>query len=127
VQATDQGQKNGEKVFDEALEEIAPCLAPLPYDTFRTVKSKSGTVQPQKEAVVAVTDSYTLHVVVLAEDSQGRLRVHVWVEESVTKGEKTETRKAVDTTSAVAPGKHLVLRGLALPKGELIIVLKFTS
>ncbi len=122
VQATNEG-RGGQKAYDPDIEDLKPYLNSRPYDTFRKLKSASGAAHYQKEEVVPLTERYTLHILIQSEDTRHRLKVRVYVEEKMEKNGKT--RMAVDTTGYIVPDKNLVLGGMALPKGELVIVLSF--
>ena len=121
VQATKEGRPAGEKSFGPGLENFRSSLKDLPFDTFKKVKSDKTSATANKEARFTITDRYTLSVTPLAGDSEGRVRVKVWVEEKVEREGKKITRKAVDTTAALVPGEHLLLGGPSMDEGRLVI------
>ena len=123
VQATNENRPDKEKFFEPSLDPIRSSLDTLPFDTFRKVKSDRGQVSAKEEAKFKINDRYTLSVTPLSGDTEGRVRVKVWITEKVEKDGKTVTRKALDSTSAVVPGKHLLLGGLPMDGGQLAILL----
>jgi len=123
VQATNENRPEKEKYFEPGLESIRSALDNLPFDTFKKVKSNSRKVSAHEEAKFEINARYTLFVTPLSEDAEGRVRVKVWITEKVEKDGKTTTQKALETTSAVVPGKHLLLGGLPINGGRLAILL----
>lgn len=123
VHATNEKQGSKEKSFDPALDDVRDALKTLSFDTFRKIKSTSETVKADKTADIKIDDTYTLHVTPVAKDSEGRVRMKVVIDETVEKDGKKETREALNATCAVVPGKHLVLGGLNMPKGQLVLLL----
>ncbi len=123
VQATNENRPANEKFFESGLESIRSSLESLPFDTFRKVKSDRGQVSAQEEAKFAIDDRYTLSVTPLSGDTEGRVRVKVRITEKVEKDGKTVTQKALETTSAIVPGRHLLLGGLPKDGGRLAILL----
>jgi len=107
--------------FDPGLEEIREAVATFPYDTYRKVSSETSTLAPNEEAKFAVNSAYTLFLTPLDKDENGRLRVRVRIEEKSTRNGAPVTITALNTTSAIAPGKHLMLGGLPLSEGKLIV------
>jgi hypothetical protein len=112
-----------EQKFDPGLENVKSALAELPYDTFRLVKSATMTVELKKESIQEITKSYTLHVTPIEKDGEDRLRVKVWIEQKRANDPDSPSRRAIDTTSALAKGKPLVLGGLTLDGSSLVVVL----
>lgn len=109
--------------FDPGLEKVKSALAELPYDTFRLVKSSTMKVELNKESVQQITNTYVLHVTPIEKDDEGRLRVKVWIEQKRVDDPEASSRRAIDTTSALAEGKPLVLGGLTLDGSSLAVVL----
>jgi len=107
--------------FDPGLDEIREAVASFPYDTYRKVSSETASIQRDKEKTFSVNETYTLRLTPLKEDEEGRLRIRVRIDEKTIRGGKPVTINALDTTSAIAPGKHLMLGGLPLPEGKLIV------
>jgi hypothetical protein len=123
VQATNENRPAREKYFEPGLESIRSSLESLPFDTYRKVKSDRARVSAKDEAKFAINERYTLSVTPLSGDTEGRVRVKVWIAEKIEKDGKSITRKALDTTSAIVPGKHLLLGGLPMDGGQLAILL----
>jgi hypothetical protein len=123
VQATNENRPEGEKFFEPGLESIRSSLENLPFDTYRKVKSDQARVSAKDEAQFTINERYTLSVTPLSGDTEGRVRVKVWITEKFEKDGKSITRKALDTTSAIVPGKHLLLGGLPMDGGQLAILL----
>jgi hypothetical protein len=122
VSAENGKRANGKKShFDPGLEEIRDAVATFPYDTYRKVSSQTATIERNEEKRIAVNDTYTLYLTALDKDGEDRLRVRVRIDEKAVRGGKPVTINALDTTSAIAPGKHLMLGGLPLPEGKLIV------
>lgn len=117
-------KKNGdekERHFDAGLESIRDAVAEMPYDTFRKLKAESRALEFDKAGHFAINERYKLHLTPLDTDDKGRLRLSVAIDEQTTRNGQVQSRKALDTTSAIAPHKHLVLGGLPLAEGQLII------
>lgn len=132
VQATNrpreqQAFRQPQKQFDAALEGVRSAIEHLPYDTFRKVGSGKAVARTAEETRMGINDRYAVCVTPLSKDAEGRIRLKVRIEERITKGSKTVTRNAIETTGALAPGKHLVLGGLKLDNGELVVVLSAES
>lgn len=123
VHATNENRPNNEKYFEPGLESIRSALDNLPFDSFRKVKSDRQKASAEEEAKFVVNDRYSLSVTPLTGDSEGRVRVKVWITEKVEEDGKTVTQKALDTTTAIVPGKHLLLGGLPMDGGRLAILL----
>ncbi|MCC6694264.1 MAG: hypothetical protein IT365_01410 [Candidatus Hydrogenedentes bacterium] len=121
VQATKENRPAGEKSFGAGLEAFRSSLEKLPFDTFKKVKSDKASAAPNKEARFPITARYTLSLTPLSKDTEGRVRVKVWVEEKVERDGKKVVRKAVDTTAALVPGEHLLLGGPSMDEGRLVI------
>ena len=111
------------RFFEAGLESIRQYeyVNSLPYDTFHKVRSDSSAVELKEAANFVINDQYTLHLTPLNADPEGRIRVQVSIDEKSTQNGQTRTRRALDTTSAIAPGKHLLLGGLPLAQGQLIV------
>ncbi|MBX7259056.1 MAG: hypothetical protein K1Y02_22020 [Candidatus Hydrogenedentes bacterium] len=127
VHATNENHGKSEKVFDSGLENVRKALEGLSFDTFHKLKSTSKTVKPAETADIEIDDTYTLHVTPVAKDSEERFRVSVVIDETIEKDGKKETREALNATCAVVPGKHLVLGGLNMPKGQLVLLLSIAE
>ena len=121
LRAKPKPKKNGNgdhRYFGPGLEGGRDAAASLPYDTFKKVKSQTSTLAFGKEVIFEINDRYKLHLTPLDKDSQGRLRINVLVDEHT----KPNTLTALETTSAIAPNKYLVLGGrLPLAEGQLIV------
>jgi len=107
--------------FDPGLEEIREAVATFPYDTYRRVSSQTASIKRNEEKRFEINKTYTLRLTALDNDETGRLRVHVEIDEKAVRGGKPVTINALNTTSAIAPGKNLMLGGLPLPEGKLIV------
>jgi hypothetical protein len=116
-------QGNGDRRYFEAgLESIRDAAATLPYDTYKKIKSESSNIAFGKESQFEINGRYTLRLTPLDRDSQGRLRIKVSVDEKSVRDGNQHTVTAVETTSAIAPNKYLVLGGrLPLDEGQLVI------
>ncbi|MFA6243360.1 MAG: hypothetical protein WC655_20645 [Candidatus Hydrogenedentales bacterium] len=123
VHATQEDHGKAQKVFDAGLDDIRPAVEGLAFDTFRKVKSTTVKLKPDTTSDIEINETYKLHVTPVAKDTEGRVRLKVIIDEAVEKDGKRVTRKALDATSAVVPGKHLVLGGLTMPKGQLVLLL----
>jgi hypothetical protein len=119
---------NGDhRFFDAGLEGIRDATETLPYDTYKKVKSETSTVAFDKETRFEIDDRYKLRLTPLDKDSQGRLRVNVSVDELSIRDGKPQTVTALETTSAIAPNKYLVLGGrLPLKEGQLVLFVSTT-
>jgi hypothetical protein len=118
-----QGAPQRNKHFDEGLESIQTAVADLPYDTFRKVRTETVRAKTNEETSIVINDRYTLLVTPLSTDTGGRVRVRARIQEKTVRNGEPVTIKALDTTSAVIPGKHLMLGGLALGDAQLIVFL----
>jgi hypothetical protein len=123
VHATNENRPDKKKQFEPSLESIRSSLDKLPFDTFKKVKSDSSKLAEGVKAEFKINDRYTLTVTPLSGDGEGRVRVKVLITEKVEKDGKPSTQKALETTSALAPGKHLLLGGLPMDGGRLAILL----
>lgn len=125
VQETRAGdaELQAEKRLDPGLEPIAKAFEELPFNRFKKVKTGKASVKAGEESSFALTAAYTLRATPTAKDREDRIRLSVRLDEKVKKEDKEVTRCAVETTSALAPGKPLLLRGLKSEEGELIILL----
>ena len=118
-------KKNGNgdhRHFDAGLEEIRDATASLPFDTYKKLKSETSAIPFRKESRFEINERYTLRLAPLDQDNQGRLRINVSVDEHTTRDGAEKTVTALETTSAIAPNKYVVLGGrLPLAEGQLII------
>lgn len=114
-------ESNGDhRYFEAGLESIRDAASTLPYDTYKKLKSESATVSFGKEAQFEINNRYTLRLAPIDRDEQGRVRAKVSIEEHRAGDAKPIT--ALETTSAIAPNKHLVLGGrLPLDEGQLVL------
>ncbi|GMU93700.1 MAG: hypothetical protein AMXMBFR4_27580 [Candidatus Hydrogenedentota bacterium] len=121
-----QGAPRATKHFDDGLESIRAAVADLPYDTYRKVRSESVRTKMNQETSIAINERYTLLVTPLSTDTGGRVRVRARILEQTDRNGEPVTIKALDTTSAVVPGKHLMLGGLSLGDAQLIVFVTIT-
>lgn len=126
VQATNDGRTG--KDFGPGLEKLRSVLTSLDYDSFRVVKSLESPAPFNQETRLPLTDTHTLCVTPLSKESDGRVRIRTRIEEKArpgaARGAPGTVRTAVDTTSAIAPGKPLLIGGLRLEKGQLAVVIQ---
>ncbi|NUM52824.1 MAG: hypothetical protein HUU46_04190 [Candidatus Hydrogenedentes bacterium] len=115
---------NGDaRYFEPGLDGIRDAVASLNFDTYKKVKSETATAAFGSETAMRITDRYTLRMTPLDKDSHGRLRVRVAVDEISLRNGDSKTMTAVETTSAIAPNKYLVIGGrLPLDEGQLVIL-----
>lgn len=112
-----------ERYFDPGLEGIRDAVATLEFDTFKKVKSATTAAAFGVESTVQLTDRYTLRMTPIDKDNVGRLRMKVSVDETALRDGKPKSVTALETTSAIAPNKYLVLGGrLPLEEGQLVIL-----
>ncbi len=118
-----QKQDNGDRRYFEAgLESIRDAAATLPYDTYKKIKSESSNIAFGKESQFEINGRYKLRLTPLDRDGQGRLRIKVSVDEESARDGNKQTLTVLETTSAIAPNKYLVLGGrLPLDEGQLVI------
>lgn len=133
VQATREGRE--ERFVDRAIRDLEKVVADKDtrrYDTYRFLWRGNATIAYEEEAVLRISERYTLFITPLSRDRQGRIRVAVKVEEQPERkergededGEKPEPVVAVRATSMLVPGNHLKLDGLNLDEGKMIIVVE---
>lgn len=120
VQATNEGRK--EKFFGPGLEEVYKAVIGLDYDTFHRVKATEVRAPYNRETKLFINDRYTLYVKPVEQGEDGRIRLQTRITIAPKKG-IGDPINALNTTLAIAPGKHLNLGGLRLAEGELIVVL----
>lgn len=111
------------KYFGPGLDAVKSALANLKYRSFRKLGAQKLVAERDQETTMRIDAKYTLGVTLLDQDTLGRFRVKARIEEKVRKGDKVIKRNALLTTTALAPGKHLVLGGPKLEKGQLVLVL----
>ncbi len=118
-----QKESNGDhRYFDEGLEDIRDAVARLPYDTYKKIKTETAVVTFGKESEFTINDRYKLRLTPLDRDEQGRVRAKVSIDEHVSRDGAATTITAIETTSAIAPNKYLVLGGrLPLEEGQLVL------
>ena len=116
-------ENNGDhKYFEDGLEGIREAVSRLPYDTYKKIKTETATVAFAKESEFQINDRYKLRLTPLDRDEQGRVRAKVSIDEHVSRDGATTTITALETTSAIAPNKYLVLGGrLPLDEGQLVL------
>lgn len=116
-------ENNGDhRYFEAGLEGIRDAASTLPYDTFKKIKSESATVAFGKEAQFEINGRYTLRLAPIDRDGQGRVRAKVSIDERIDRAGEKQSITALETTSAIAPTKYLVLGGrLPLDEGQLVL------
>ena len=114
---------NGDaRQFGPGLESIRDAAASLPYNTYKKIRSETSVIAFNKESQFEINARYRLRLTPLDTDSVGRLRINVSVDDLTVRDGKTITVTALETTSAIAPRKYLVLGGrLPLDEGQLVI------
>lgn len=110
-----------EQRFDAGLESIREAVTSFPFDTYRKLSSQSQSTKIGEKATFTLSNGYTLHITPIDRDDRGRTRVKADIQEQSRKAGQPVERDVVHTTSAIAPGKHLLLSGLPLSEGQLMV------
>jgi len=97
------------------------------YNKQRKLTTKDAEASYGEETELRINERYTLCITPLGKDEKNRIRVKARIDETIRKGNKTIKRKALETTSAVAPGKPLTLGGLKLKEGKLVVKLTLSE
>lgn len=122
VQATREGASPPS--YGAGLDEVRGALREVTrFDTFKKLAASSRTCEMGSECRFEISGRYALLATALAREDSGRVRVKARIEERQATSEGERVRDALNTTSAVVPGDHLLLGGLALDQGELVVVL----
>lgn len=118
------------KRYDPALDKpTRAALADLPYNSFRRIGADSAKARFGEEVRLDIDDTYTLCVKPLSRDHNGLIRAKAWIEEQGNDedkdkdGQKTASRKVLDTTVRAVPGDRLLLGGPNLDNGVLVVAL----
>jgi hypothetical protein len=114
-----QQEGRGQKVFDPTLSSLEEYLEKLPYDTFRETGFHELEAPYGADASVDLGHGYTFHGTPKAQTESGEVLFDARIE--LAEGESS--LRALEVAGRAARGHGVVFRGLALPQGELIVVM----
>lgn len=126
VEATVENRE--EKHFDASLAAVRGSLAQLKYDTFRAVKAQKQELTAGNKARLPLDSKYILTLEVRGQDTLGRVLLTARLDMKVKTPEGREVlRKALETNTAVVPGKNLILVGPERKDGDLVVVISLRA
>ena len=105
--------------LDPELAPLADYLADLGYDTYRSLGFHEVSAPFGQETSIPIDAHYAVHIRPVNVSERGEVLFDARVEWS----EGGRTMQALKVAGRASRGHGLVLRGLALPAGELIIIL----
>lgn len=115
---------HGRKSIDPALRGLSAIIETLPFDSFAPIAKEQKEAPYGRETLIPINGDYTLYIKPLERDREAGL---VRLDARIVMLREGRSINALNTRAEAAIGQPLLFRGLELPNGELVIIMRLAQ